>query len=157
YPETLTNATQSTTFLGHKLADEADPTEDWIKSELFERGLGIVDASSTEVDDVWKARTNAYRANRLLADAISRRAQLGWSTAGHSGVDVNLYAYGYNSTGLVGNVENTDIGLHIANNMGLNLDVISIELNKNLHGWFDPDAGKQPDRRTGLGHYHGDF
>lgn len=35
--------------------------------------------------------------------------------------------------------------------------VISIELNKNLHGWFDPDAGKQPDHRTGLAHYHGDF
>ncbi|KAG0665215.1 hypothetical protein C6P46_000314 [Rhodotorula mucilaginosa] len=157
YPETLANATQSTTFLGHKLADEAEPTEDWIKSELFERGLGIVDASSKELDDVWKARTNAYRANRLLADAISRRAQLGWSTAGHSGVDVNLYAYGYNSTGLVGNVENTDIGLHIANNMRLNLDVISIELNKHLHSWFDPGAGKQPDRRIGLAHYHGDF
>lgn len=71
YPETLANATQSTTFLGHKLADEAEPTEDWIKSELFERGLGIVDASSKELDDVWKARTNAYRANRLLADAVS--------------------------------------------------------------------------------------
>ncbi|GAA5987974.1 hypothetical protein JCM10908_007295 [Rhodotorula pacifica] len=157
YPETLANATQSTTFLGHQLADKADPTEDWIKTELFERGLGIVDASSKELDDVWKARTNAYRANRLLADAISRRAQLGWSTAGHSGVDVNLYAYGYNSTGLVGNVENTDIGLHIANNMRLNLDVITIELNKNLRDWFDADAGKQPDRRIGLAHYHGDF
>lgn len=28
----------------------------------------------------------------------------------------------YNSTGLVGNVENTDIGWHIAENMRLNLD-----------------------------------
>ena len=86
----------------------------------------------------------------------------------------------YNSTGLVGNVENTDIGLHIANNMRLNLDgpsrrllgfyspqtdpdfspisiVISIELNKHLHSWFDPGAGKQPNRRIGLAHYHGDF
>lgn len=70
YPETLANATQSTTYLGHKLADQTTATEDWIRSELFERGLGIVDASSKEVEEVYQARTNAYRANRILADAV---------------------------------------------------------------------------------------
>lgn len=35
--------------------------------------------------------------------------------------------------------------------------VITIELNKNLGSWFDPNEGKQPDRRAGLAHYHGDF
>lgn len=35
---------------------------------------------------------------------------------------MNLYAFGFNSTGLTGNVENTDVGLHIANLMGLHLD-----------------------------------
>jgi len=61
---------------------------------------------------------------------ISRRAQVGWSSAGHSGVDVNLYAYGLNATGLAGNRENTEIGEHIASLLGLNLDVVTLELNK---------------------------
>lgn len=104
--------------------------------------------------------------SRLRADGlrlfsqISRRAQLGWSTAGHSGVDVNFYAYGFvgsagdyrrtshadsdpipprrhNSTGLIGNVENTDVGTHIATNMGLNLD-----------GGFDSALRPLPRKRT---------
>lgn len=72
YPETLTNATHSTSYLGSKLADESSPSEDWIRTELFERGLGIVDASSSEIRDVYDARSDGYRANRLLADAVSR-------------------------------------------------------------------------------------
>lgn len=66
----LANATQSTTYLGHRLADRSSATEDWIRSELFERGLGIVDASSKEVEEVHQARSDAYRANRILADAV---------------------------------------------------------------------------------------
>lgn len=53
---------------------------------------------------------------------LSRRTQVGWSTSGHSGVDVPLYAFGYNSTGLTGNVENVEIGEHIAHAMGLGLE-----------------------------------
>lgn len=57
----------------------------------------------------------------LLFSQISRRAQVGWSTAGHSGVDVNLYAYGYNATGLAGNRENTEIGKFIEHALGVEL------------------------------------
>lgn len=53
---------------------------------------------------------------------LSRRTQVGWSTSGHSGVDVPLYAFGYNSTGLTGNVENVEVGEHIAHAMGLGLE-----------------------------------
>ncbi|BGP25216.1 vacuolar alkaline phosphatase [Rhodotorula toruloides] len=160
YPDALINATHSSSHLGSLFASRYPAaTRDWVISELFGRGLGIGDAAEWEVDAVWKMRQDAYGANRALADAISRRAQLGWSTAGHSGIDVNVYAYGYNSTGLTGNVENTDIGLHIAENMRLNLDVVTIELGKGQSSWFDAKAGNETTRArtTGLGHYHGDF
>lgn len=116
YPDALANATHSTPYLGDRLVSEyPSATRDWVVSELFEKGLGITDATSGEVDRVWQQRQDAYRANLALADAvrfplrastceprtdyarlsqISRRAQVGWSTAGHSGVDVNLYAFG---------------------------------------------------------------
>ncbi|GAA6055300.1 hypothetical protein JCM3770_004828 [Rhodotorula araucariae] len=158
YPDVLANATHSTSHLGAFFASQYPAaTREWVVSELFVKGLGITDAATSEVDAVWMARADAYGANRALANAISRRAQVGWSTAGHSGVDVNLYAAGYNSTGLTGNVENTDIGAHIAQNMGLNLEVVTIELQKG--SWFDASAGNGTTRTrtSGLQHYHGDF
>ncbi|GAA5839130.1 hypothetical protein JCM11251_003684 [Rhodosporidiobolus azoricus] len=158
YPDALNNATHSTSYLGLVIASRYPSiTRDQIRSEIFEAGLGITDASTEEMDRVWQYRTDAYRANRVLADAISRRAQVGWSTSGHSGVDVNLYAAGYNATGLTGNVENFDIGEHIAHNMGLNLEVVTSELAKK--SWFEAlrTKGNATQRTSGLQHYHGDF
>lgn len=147
YPDALLNATHSTEHLGALVAANPSVTRQWLREEIYGKGLGIGDVSEKEVDELWPHRGTAYYANRVLADAvsspfcscgkrrkvkltplhgggdqISRRAQVGWSTAGHSGVDVNLYAAGYNATGLVGNRENTEIGEHIAHMMGLNLE-----------------------------------
>ncbi|KAI5479351.1 hypothetical protein MNV49_003685 [Pseudohyphozyma bogoriensis] len=155
YPEVLVNATHSTEYLGAQVAKEAT-SKSYLRSEIFEKGLGIVDISDDEVDGLWKVRTSAYRSNLFLADCISRRAQVGWSTVGHSGVDVNLYAWGFNSTGIAGNRENIEIGEHIAHSMGLNLDVVTLELNKKLD-WFSDDAGHSLSRTTHVNHYHGEF
>ncbi|GAA5987469.1 hypothetical protein JCM11641_003839 [Rhodosporidiobolus odoratus] len=158
YPDALLAATHSTSYLGSLIASRYPAiTREEIVSEVFEDGLGINDAASSEIDRVWQARTDAYWANRVLADAISRRAQVGWSTAGHSGVDVNLYAYGHNSTGLTGNVENTDIGQHIAHTMGVHHEVVTLELNEKLASWFKPEAGNSTGQTSVLKHYHGDF
>ncbi|GAA5864061.1 hypothetical protein JCM1840_000690 [Sporobolomyces johnsonii] len=158
YPDALINATHSTSYLGSLVASRyPSTTRDWVQTEIYEKGLGIMDVAGWELDQLWMNRTDAYRANRVLADAISRRAQVGWSTAGHSGVDVNFYATGYNSTGLTGNVENVDIGEHIAHNMGLNLDVVTIELKQALQSWFSDTLGQSTSRTSLLKHYHGDF
>lgn len=148
YPDALLNATHSTEYLGAVVAAKSGITREWLRSDIYETGLGIMDATSDEIETLWPHRGTAYRANRVLADAvgasstahqfisslpppqISRRAQIGWSTAGHSGVDVNLYSYGLNSTGLAGNRENTEIGVHLAELMGLNLETITLELNR---------------------------
>lgn len=149
YPDALRNATHSTEHLGALVHNSTTDTvtSDWVRSTIYEAGLGITDASTSEVEEIISNRRNAYRVNRLLADAvrlfgsvltmngaehvqISRRAQIGWSTAGHSAVDVPLYAYGYNSTGLVGGHENTDVGDFIAHTMGLHPEVITIDLKK---------------------------
>ncbi|KAK4699815.1 hypothetical protein P7C70_g6442, partial [Phenoliferia sp. Uapishka_3] len=158
YPDAVANVTHSAEYLGAQVAGYGQATKVWLREEVFEKGLGIGDATVEEVDDVWGHRSNAYHTARTLADAISRRAQIGWSTAGHSGVDVNLYAYGYNATGLAGNRENTEIGEHIMHMMGLDLSVVTMELNKKLD-WFSSTAGKvkNPNRLSRVDHYHGDF
>lgn len=52
--------------------------------DLLRKGLGIVDATDEEVDAIINA-TSDRPASYVLADMISRRAQIGWSTHGHSG------------------------------------------------------------------------
>ncbi|KAK4048214.1 vacuolar alkaline phosphatase [Microbotryomycetes sp. JL201] len=153
YPDALANATHSTSYLGALIANTTSVSRSWLRDEVYGKGLGIADVTDGEINELWPYRYDAYRANRVLADAV------GWSTAGHSGVDVNLYASGVNASGIAGNVENTDIGEHIAHMMGLNLDVVTLELNKNL-GWHHTTLGNSPSNsknRTQVAHYHGDF
>lgn len=71
YPDVLFRATRSTSYLGELFASRYPAaTRDWVVSELFNKGLGINDTARWEVDEVWTERTNAYRANRALADAV---------------------------------------------------------------------------------------
>jgi hypothetical protein len=71
YPDILQNATHSTSYLGALIASRYPSiTRDEIVSEIFQSGLGIADASTEEVDEVWRWRTDGYRANRALADCV---------------------------------------------------------------------------------------
>jgi len=70
-----------------------------------------------------------------LGEALSVRAYLGWTTGGHTAVDVNLYGYTSQSsiaeadlTPLRGNHDNTEIGEFIRDYLQLDLDAITAEL-----------------------------
>lgn len=96
FPDMLINATHSSENLAHQLRvhldgqkkkgllSSRDDSAAFIRHELLERGLGVYDATDEEVNrlidesDPWPA---AYH----FADIISRRAEVGWTTHGHSG------------------------------------------------------------------------
>ena len=60
--------------------DESDRRE--YLRRLVSKGLGINDASDDEIQQlIDKAEIAAY----IFADMVSRRAEIGWSTHGHSG------------------------------------------------------------------------
>ncbi|KAG4216789.1 hypothetical protein PC116_g34730 [Phytophthora cactorum] len=64
---------------------------------------------------------------------ISIRAQIGWSTHGHSAVDVNIYSSGGPGTEAIrGNVENTDVGKYLREYLNVDVDAITKELNEKL-------------------------
>jgi len=72
YPDALQNATHSTSYLGQLVASRyPSTTRDWVQTEIYEKGLGIMDVASWELDQLWQERTDAYKANRVLADAVS--------------------------------------------------------------------------------------
>ncbi|MEX1054641.1 MAG: alkaline phosphatase, partial [Rhodothermales bacterium] len=47
---------------------------------------------------------------RVVGEIVSRRALIGWTTGGHTAVDVNLYAFGPGSHLFTGNIENDRVG-----------------------------------------------
>ncbi|KAG7908506.1 hypothetical protein KL905_001947 [Ogataea polymorpha] len=119
-PEVLLNATKSGEYLRKKfqnfreLNSEKHKLEQFIKTEILENDLGIADYTDKEV---FRLLEHQEKIHDLLVEMVSVRAEVGWSTHGHTAVDVNIYAHSNTERGrhllrqhLAGNVENTDIG-----------------------------------------------
>jgi alkaline phosphatase len=160
-PESLANVSYSSDHLAILLSKHITssaiatlPDKDlrqYISETLVKKGLGIYDADDGEIQLVLD---NLEEADYIFADMVSRRAQIGWSTHGHSAVDVNIYGSA-GSEALRGNHENTDIGEFLRNYLEVDLDAITKELREKLHGSgvtasahlaIEKSAGKSSDR-----------
>lgn len=135
YPGVLANASWSSEYLAHRLHrhiaenDDEIPLDDlkkWINEELVVPGLGIDDATGEELT---AAALYPAAARAVLAKMISDRAQIGWSTHGHSAVDVNIYSSGGPGTEAIrGNVENTDVGRFLREYLDVDVEAVTREL-----------------------------
>ena len=92
-PDVLAKASHSSEYLANKLKvylDEEAQTasisskRNYVRKHLLEDGLGISDATDDEVDSLLNADPFSPT-SYSFADMISRRAQVGWTTHGHSG------------------------------------------------------------------------
>lgn len=73
-------------------------------------------------------RLGSYGLNFAISDIIERRAVIGWTTRGHTAVDVNLYAYGPGSEHFRGNIDNTRVGEILAMLMNADLNAMTSDL-----------------------------
>jgi alkaline phosphatase len=114
YPDVLANATHSAehtarlyfSHLSTSKSSTADLGRYLIK--LIDDNLGIKDVTREEVDHLI---AHPVLSPWTLSDIISKRSQTGWSTHGHSAVDVNIYSSDrHASKKLHGNHENTEVG-----------------------------------------------
>ena len=140
----------------------------WIR-EAVKNGLGISDASD---DEISLLADHPEIALYTFTDMVSRRAQTGWATHGHSGADVNIYASSpKDAKTLIGNHENTEIGDFLQSYLGVDVTPITEELKEkglmfdtmNQDGssvsWMGrlPQEGERLDGQDHLDHYSGDF
>ncbi|KAH7308111.1 alkaline-phosphatase-like protein [Stachybotrys elegans] len=136
YPQALAQSSASCEYLSARLSKHiaSDPSaltskdklKSWIDAELVKSGLGIKDATDAELDLVVE---NPEAATQLLAAMISLRAHIGWSTHGHTAVDVNIYSSGGHGTDkLRGNVENTDVGAFLREYLDVDVEAVTKEL-----------------------------
>ncbi|KAG0201709.1 hypothetical protein BGX28_005550 [Mortierella sp. GBA30] len=137
-PEVIDRAKASTEVLSWKLAKflsedhSLKQRRKFVVSEILENGLGITDAEDDEIAFLADPQKLPTEILRYLGHAISRRANLGWTTMGHTGVDVNLYAQGDSDAvgKLRGNKENTDVGTVMSDYLNVNLEYITRLLNR---------------------------
>ncbi len=78
--------------------------------------------------DAAVATGKAQDVNFALSEIVARRVVIGWTTKGHTGVDVNLYAWGPGREQLRGNWGNDEVGQRVAALLGLDLDGLTRSL-----------------------------
>jgi alkaline phosphatase len=140
----LAKANASSEYLAHLLqehiATSQSETEDelrhWIKNDLVRARLGIHDALEVEINAL---ASNPAAAIHAFARMVSLRARIGWSTHGHSAVDVNVYSSGGPGTERIrGNVENTEVGDFLREYLEVDVDAITKELRQKMKSGEPP-------------------
>lgn len=137
YPQNLAKVNSSAEFLSVRLAKHVaeNPQESekelkhWINETLIVPYIGATDVLPDELD----ALVGTADSTQVFAAIISLRAHVGWSTHGHTAVDVNVYSSGGRDTEKIRhNIENTDVGKFLRNWLEVEVDDITDELQQKL-------------------------
>ena len=104
--------------------------------QVLREHAGIERLTDAEQKRIEEAGRKAGQLKPVLSDLTSRRSLLGWTTTGHTGVDVNLYAWGPGAARFRGHHDNTYVGRMLADLMNVNLEGMTQVVRQH-------DAGKQ--------------
>lgn len=97
-------------------------------ADVLRTFAGIEDLTEEETALLEGARTDGRQLNFVLADVIARRAVVGWTTGGHTAVDVHLYAAGPGADAFRGTLDNARVGQLVAEQLGLDLTDVTERL-----------------------------
>lgn len=86
WPEVLRRVKRSAGAMAARIRGGEDPRA------VLERDAGLGDLTAAEVLKVGAARGDSL--TRVIAELVSRRARIGWTTEGHTAVDVPVWAMG---------------------------------------------------------------
>lgn len=92
-----------------------------IRPDVIRTLTGIDELTDEEIARFRTLVDDSGALNDALSDVISRRARVGWTTSGHTAIDVNLYAYGPGASRFAGNHDNTYVGTALADLLGFDL------------------------------------
>jgi len=94
---------------------------------LVQEQFGIDDLTEQEravADSAYAARDGGALF-AAFSEMVSRRVWVGWTSGGHTAVDVNLYAFGPGRDHFIGHHDNTVVGQRIAEIMGFDLQAMT--------------------------------
>lgn len=127
YPEVISRVKKSSFEIANKVLAYSGYAKDaFLKNVVAAEYMGMTDVSKAELIALNSTELGAVA--DAVSDMISRRAHIGWTTHGHTAVDVNLYAHGNQIDGLLGNHENTEIGVFMASYLNVDLQTTTKQL-----------------------------
>ena len=99
-------------------------------AQVVEARMGLDDLADAEIATLNRqyAARDFRGLNYTLADLVSRRALVGWTTTGHTAADVNVFAYGPGAERFGGNIDNTGIGRALAAALRFDLDALTAQM-----------------------------
>ncbi len=100
-------------------AAERDPAA---LKKAFADQCAVPDLSDDEAAAVIAALASGKSLADLAGPVVSKRARIGWTSNGHTGADVFLWAYGPGGKRPVGLWENTELARYAATAIGVDLD-----------------------------------
>lgn len=144
YPQVLFNAHYSGEYCSKQIESyKGNDKSSFVEHDILEKLLEISDYT----DDDVRFLVNEKDRNSVqdkLNNMVSVRAQVGWTTHGHSAVDVNIYAYSNRKKALEeikeylqGNHENTEIGGYMAQYLNIDLSKVTEKIRDTKHS---PDS-----------------
>lgn len=98
--EVIRNVKKSPEYISKQL-DENDGNLE----EVIKKYTGITNLTKKEL----KLITSSQNKASAIANVISERALIGWTTTGHTAVNVPIYVYGPQAEKLTGTIDNTEI------------------------------------------------
>lgn len=111
-----------------------------IRPEVIRQRTGIDDLTD---EDLARLRTHVddpRALNVILADLVSRHTRVGWTTSGHTAIDINLYAYGPGADRFAGNHDNTFVGRTLADLLDFDLSALTTSMRQQMET-ATPTAG----------------
>ncbi|WP_084245046.1 alkaline phosphatase [Planomicrobium okeanokoites] len=103
FGEPIAAAKRTPDFMASKIAEGAEVEE--ILSQYIDLELTDEEISAVKV----AAETENYGSiDNAIEEIFNKRSYTGWTTGGHTGEDVPVYAYGPSSEKFAGNLDNTD-------------------------------------------------
>lgn len=121
-PEVISRIRSSLRPMAEAIVAGADPRE------VLATSAGIESLTPMEHDLILAAGDDTRMVQAILSDIISRRSLIGWTTTGHTALDVNLYATGPGSRHFAGTFQNNEVGRIIARLMSFDLESLTREL-----------------------------
>lgn len=119
-----------------------------VVTDVLSDMAAIDDITAAEKDAI-ADQLDSYGLNFTISDIIGRRAVIGWTSRGHTAVDVNLYAFGPGSERFRGNMDNTSVGNILASLMNADLEALTMELREAMEN--NASAEPAPEAATESG------
>jgi alkaline phosphatase len=110
FSEPIKAAKRTPDFMAAEIANGAD-VEETLKTYIDQNILALTAEEIKSVKDV--ADKKVVDIDNAIENIFNKRSHTGWTTGGHTGEDVPVYAFGPQSDQFAGQIDNTDIAKNV--------------------------------------------